>query len=227
MPSDNLRKGWAIASLTMGILSVATFGCLGVGAIVAIVLGIVAVIKAGNAPQEYGGKGLAIGGIACGAVSLVLLPFVGIIAAIAIPSLLRARVSANEAGAIGDTRTVISGQMTYASENGGHFDSLECLAAPASCLPGYQGPVMIDASLLAPDKSGYRRSLHLGSPASEGHRSPSSVTSFAYVAVPIEPGRTGIRGFCGDETGRICVTSDGRVPVVTDGRCGEPCTPLY
>jgi prepilin-type N-terminal cleavage/methylation domain-containing protein len=40
---------------------------------------------------------------------LIVVAIIGIIAAIAIPSLLRARVSANEAGAIGDARTVVFG----------------------------------------------------------------------------------------------------------------------
>ena len=40
---------------------------------------------------------------------LIVVAIIGIIAAIAIPSLLRARISANESGAIGDVRTVISG----------------------------------------------------------------------------------------------------------------------
>ena len=41
---------------------------------------------------------------------LIVVAIIGIIAAIAIPSLLRARVSANESATIGDIRTVISGR---------------------------------------------------------------------------------------------------------------------
>ena len=55
---------------------------------------------------------------------LIVVAIIGIIAAIAIPSLLRARVSANEAQAIGDTRSVISAEQTYASANGGFFSDL-------------------------------------------------------------------------------------------------------
>ena len=46
---------------------------------------------------------------------LIVVAIIGIIAAIAIPSLLRARVSANEAATIGDIRTVISAQAAYQS----------------------------------------------------------------------------------------------------------------
>src|SRR5262249_18789190 len=97
------RRGLATASLVLGLLSLPSLGLLGLGAILSIVLGIVALVKANNAPAEYGGKGRAIVGIACGAISVLVMPAVlGIVAAIAIPSLLRARVSANEAAAIGD-----------------------------------------------------------------------------------------------------------------------------
>ena len=68
---------------------------------------------------------------------LIVVAIIGIIAAIAIPSLLRARVSANEAAAIGDTRTVISGEAAYQSANSGFYGNLTCLATPASCIPGY------------------------------------------------------------------------------------------
>ena len=53
---------------------------------------------------------------------LIVVAIIGIIAAIAIPSLLRARVSANESATIGDIRTVISAQAAYQSANGGWYD---------------------------------------------------------------------------------------------------------
>src|SRR5262245_57061940 len=69
---------------------------------------------------------------------LIVVAIIGIIAAIAIPSLLRARVSANESATIGDTRTVISAQAAYQSSNAGYYDqSLLCLNAPSTCIPGY------------------------------------------------------------------------------------------
>jgi prepilin-type N-terminal cleavage/methylation domain-containing protein len=69
---------------------------------------------------------------------LIVVAIIGIIAAIAIPSLLRARVSANEAAAMGDTRTVISAEVAYQSSNAGFYDLLPCLVVPsAGCIPGY------------------------------------------------------------------------------------------
>ena len=39
----------------------------------------------------------------------------------------------------GDTRTLISAQMTYASENDGRYGSLACMATPKDCNPAYTG----------------------------------------------------------------------------------------
>ena len=218
------RKGLALWSMILGILGLPTVGCLVVGAITSIVLGIMALSRANKNPAEYGGKGMAITGIVTSVVGLTIAPFViGIIAAIAIPGLLRARVSANEAGAIADVRTVIAAEMAYSMSNGGSYDTVECLAAPQSCIPGYSGPAMLTTDV-GGVKNGYRRTFYPGLPAAASDKaSPGSVVSFAFTAVPAVPNRTGVRGFCGDDTGRICYTMDGTEPLVTDGRCADPC----
>lgn len=124
----------------------------------------------------------------------------GTIAAIAIPSLMRARVSANESAAIGDLRTVISGQVAYQSANNGLFGELPCLSTPATCIKGYTGPPFLATDLTSLDvKSGYRRAFH---PGKRGTR-VRSVQGFAYTAVPVEPGKTGTRSFCGEASGII------------------------
>lgn len=224
MPNTEPRKGLALWSMILGILGLPTVGCALVGAITSIVLGIMALSKANKNPAEYGGKGMAITGIVTSVVGLTVAPFViGIIAAIAIPSLLRARVSANEAAALGDIRTVISAEMSYTMANGGYYDTIECLAAPNTCIPGYSGPVMLSTPV-AGVKSGYRRTFYPGPPAAGDNKtSPTSVTSFAFTAVPVDPRRTGLRGFCGDSSGIICQTLDGTEPALADGGCAMPC----
>ena len=230
------RQGMAIASLVIGILSVPTLGCLGFGALVGIVLGTIALVRANREPGEYGGRGLAIGGMVASALSLlVAIPLAGIVAAIAIPSLLRARVSANEAAVIGDVRTVISAEAAYQSVNCGSYGRLECLSNPRSpgCIVDYPAaaPTFLDPALSSAQvKSGYQRSFHPGTEmvSSPGPGCPGGkgLESFAYTAEPAARGQTGVRGFCGDDSGRICYTTDGRAPSVTNGRCGEDCTPL-
>ncbi len=230
------RQGLAITALVLGILSVLTFGCLGVGALTGLILGIVALMRANRQPDVYGGKGLAIGGIVTSLVGLagaallavlIILPLIGMTSAIAIPSLLKARVSANEAAAIGDIRTMISAQAAYQSANGGYYEGrLACLNVPTDgCIPQYTAaaPTFLDSQLasLTP-KSGYTRRFEVAPPATSidpSVSSPTSVGSFAYVAVPIQPGQTGVRGFCGDASGIICFTPDGSAPQVSDGAC--------
>jgi prepilin-type N-terminal cleavage/methylation domain-containing protein len=152
---------------------------------------------------------------------LIVVAIIGIIAAIAIPSLLRARVSANESATIGDIRTVISAQAAYQSANGGWYDgSLSCLNQPnnGACIPNYpaNGPTFLDtnvANLQA--KSGYARSFVAGptpSPMNANISSANSASSFAYLASPVNQGQTGVRGFGGDSSGVLCFTSDGTAP---------------
>jgi type IV pilus assembly protein PilA len=165
-------------------------------------------------------------------VLLAVVAFIGIIAAIAIPSLLRARVSANEAAAIGDIRSVISAEAAYSSANGGHFDRPGCLVRPQGCIPGYPdaAPVFLGQED-PPTKLGYQREFVPG-PATDnnyvalGNISPSSVESFAYIAYPASPGVTGVRSFCGDYSGRMCVYPDGSRPPADNGQCALDCTPL-
>lgn len=225
------RRGLAIASLVLGILGLPTIGLAGVGALIGIVLGVVALVNASREPARYGGKGMAIAGIALSVVAVTVMPLVlGIVAAIAIPSFLRARVAANESAAIGDIRAVISAQAQYQTINGGYFGPMECLAAPGRCVPSYSGSPLLPADLAAAvSKQGYKRTFHAG-PVAGGTLpagvSPSSLTSFAYVAVPVTAAQTGVRSFCGDATGRICYERDGSEIRVVGGVCPADCEPL-
>jgi hypothetical protein len=75
-PPANLRKGLAIASLVLGIVGLLTFGLFGVGAILGLTLGGIAIWKATKQPAEYGGRGMAVAGVvanaAGGAMALIL-----------------------------------------------------------------------------------------------------------------------------------------------------------
>jgi hypothetical protein len=145
------------------------------------------------------------------------------------------RAQANESAALGDIRNLISAEAVYQDSNGGFYDVPECLMAPARCIPAYPAnePTFLDP-LLAPMtavKRGYRRVFHPGLPADptvvrRTSASASSLQSYAYVAVPIVPGETGKRGFCGDATGRICLTRDGSAPAIENGGCAASCENL-
>ena len=155
---------------------------------------------------------------------LIVVAIIGIIAAIAIPSLLRARVSANESATIGDTRTVISAQAAYQSANAGWYDGeMTCLAtAGASCIPNYptNAPSFIDTNLASGGaKSGYSRSFAPGAPpvpipVTSG---TNSVSSYAYLTTPVTSGQTGVRAFGGDSSGIICFNPTGLAYPATVG----------
>jgi hypothetical protein len=129
--------------------------------------------------------------------------------------------------------TVLLGQRTYASANGSFFDEIACLLEPAKCIPGFaaDGAPFLDPTYawLEP-RLGYVRKFHPGPRAdpaaiAKAKASPGSLRAFAFTATPQKPGVTGGRAFCGDSSGRMCVTADGREPPVRDGRC-EPCQKL-
>lgn len=154
---------------------------------------------------------------------LIVVAVISIIAAIAIPALLRARIAANESAAIGDIRTVVSASAAYHVANGGFYDgNMQCLTAPIDCIPDYptNGPNFLDSQLTSLlSKGGYSRS-YAGGETPPGVNtvvsSPTSVTSYVYWATPTIGGQTGIRGFAADSSGLICFSPQGD-PAETTG----------
>lgn len=123
-----LRKGLAIASLVLGLLSIPTLGLLLAGAITGIILGIVALTKIKAAPQVYGGKGMAIAGIVTSALSLGLVAVWGILAAIALPKLQQGLQQGRESTAIQTLQDLHNNQAQYHTQNG-KFATLDELAS--------------------------------------------------------------------------------------------------
>jgi prepilin-type N-terminal cleavage/methylation domain-containing protein len=142
---------------------------------------------------------------------LIVVAIIGIIAAIAIPSLLRARVSANEAATQGDIRTVISAEAAYegANNGNGYPALLSCLANPsnAGCIAGYSttAPTFLDSNLATvANKSGYGR-LYQPTGVAQG----TGQTGYCYGASPSTLNRTGTRSFGGDSSGVLGGTQGG------------------
>ena len=147
---------------------------------------------------------------------LIVVAVAGIVAAVVIPAMSRAFIASNEAATIADIRTLIDAQNAYSSVNGGFHDSyLECLTAPSvGCIPNYptNGPTFLDSALasLTP-RHGYNRLYHGGPtpPNIPPTVSPSSTLLYRYDATPVVGGVTGVRGFAGDASGRVCFTPNG------------------
>jgi type II secretory pathway pseudopilin PulG len=103
--------GGAIASMVLGIASVVL--CLSfVAGIPAIILGHISLSRIKKSMGRLKGEGMALTGLILGYISL---PFILIIAAIAIPNLLRARTTANEAAAASTVRMLNTSQITYST----------------------------------------------------------------------------------------------------------------
>jgi type IV pilus assembly protein PilA len=176
-------------------------------------------VDVANLSQPSSGGGMSTAAIVVLAVvaPFILIACIGIIAAIAIPSLLRARIAANEADAIGDTRTVVSAEVAYQQANGNRYGKLECLAEPSTCLTGYTGQAFLDRGVAESPKQGYKRRLTL---SEDGKH-------YTYYSVPVTVNGTGTRSFCTDETGAICQVRDGGHPLDEDGACDRSrCVPL-
>jgi len=114
----------AILSLVFGCLFIIPFIGI-IFSLPALILGIIALVAISKEENKLKGRGLAISGIVLGAVGIILIPIVALLAAIAIPNLLRARLSANEAAAKATGISISSAIETYATVNNGKYPMSE------------------------------------------------------------------------------------------------------
>jgi type IV pilus assembly protein PilA len=142
---------------------------------------------------------------------LIVVAIIGIIAAIAVPGLLRARMSGNEASGIGSLRAINSGQAAYSSScaSGGYASSLaDLVKVPTS---GGQGFISPDLASNGVTKSGYTITLIKGAAAvaigsiDATCNMPSVIPQSTYFATadPVTLNGTGTRYFATDTRGTI------------------------
>jgi prepilin-type N-terminal cleavage/methylation domain-containing protein len=139
---------------------------------------------------------------------LIVVAIIGIIAAIAVPGLLRARMSGNEASAMGSLRAINGAQSTFAASCGFGFyaPSLARLAAPPT-VGGGDGFIGPDLAQDPSTKSGYSVSLTpgaaaAGAPAScNGAAAGTVATTYFAAASPMVGG--GARFFGTNQGGTI------------------------
>ena len=147
---------------------------------------------------------------------LIVVAIILIIAAIAIPNLLRSKMAANEASAAGSVRSIVTAQVTYVSTYGiGYAALLSNLGGTgAGCTASSTAACLLDPVLTSGTKSGYKL-------ASSG-----TLSTFVVSAAPVTANTTGVRSFCSDET--LVVRFDlGGSLAGSDTACGaSPFTPL-
>ena len=207
-------SGKAVASLIFSFLFFFFFP-----AIIAIVLGHLALSDIKKSAGRLKGHGIAVTGLVLGYLGVASLPIILIIAAIAIPNLLRAREAANQASAVSSLRQIDVAAISYNSVYGNGFpptlDSLGGLGTPGCDHAG-----LIDGALASGTKNGYVFAYELvpADPAAPP-RAPAAGCSVAggssgyvVIAMPITAGTTGQTSYYTDMTGVIRYETDGSRP---------------
>jgi len=135
---------------------------------------------------------------------LIVVAIILVIAAIAIPNLLRSRMAANEASAVSAIRAITTAEHAYAQTypDVGYTCTLSELGPPGSGQPpSATAAGILDAVLASGTKAGYSFWVQgcTGDPKS----------NYQSVAVPMQVGGTGQRAFCSDGSGIIQFSDDG------------------
>jgi type IV pilus assembly protein PilA len=154
---------------------------------------------------------------------LIVVAIILIIAAIAIPNLLRARIAANESSAVSSIRTMNTAEAAYQSTfpTVGFSSTLAALGpsvssgctTPAStnaCLVDW---VVAQASVVGTPKSGYWFSETPGTAVS------GAIPGYTLSGIPASVNQTGVRGFCSNNDAVVRFTGVGSSQVTTTAAC--------
>jgi type IV pilus assembly protein PilA len=130
---------------------------------------------------------------------LIVVAIILIIAAIAIPNLMRARMSANESSAAASIRTINTGEVSYAATYPAiGFTNLASIGGPAAgCVPAPANGCFIDGVLSAGTKEGYTFTAVPGTVVNGVNMGYTSVGNAGTI------NQTGTRSFCSDQSGVI------------------------
>jgi prepilin-type N-terminal cleavage/methylation domain-containing protein len=149
---------------------------------------------------------------------LIVVAIILIIAALAIPNLLRARIAANEASAANSVRKIATAEVAYATAfpTQGYAPALSNLGGPASgCTPSQVTSCILDSTLSSGTKSGYRF-------LAKGFAAAGTVNSaFVTGSAPVNYNLTGVRMFCVIDDGvlRVDPGGPGLTPANSTAKC--------
>ena len=185
-------SGKAVISLVCGLLFFVPMAF-----IAAIVFGHLSLSEIKRSAGRLTGEGMAIAGLVLGYIWIAGIPVFLIIAAIAIPNVLRARIAANEASAAGGVRTLMVAEVSYAANHPdeGYTCSLSALEQAG----------LISGKLASGQRNGYAFEFSTCAPGAEG--GPNS--KYQIVAYPLTLNQTGRKAFCGDESGALKTDIEG------------------
>jgi competence protein ComGC len=157
--------------------------------LVAVILGHLSLSEIRKSAGRIAGRGMAIAGLVLGYLGLSVVPVL-IIAAIAIPNLLRARIAANESSAVAAVRTLNPAEVTYAAS---HPDGFTC------SLEALKKAGLITEELAEGKSHGYSIRIEQCEPQPDA----SKIMSYSVFAVPVNYNQSGRRTFCSNESGVV------------------------
>ncbi|MGA2510206.1 MAG: prepilin-type N-terminal cleavage/methylation domain-containing protein [Candidatus Acidiferrales bacterium] len=152
---------------------------------------------------------------------LIVVAIILIIAAIAIPNLLRSRMAANESSAVGSIRTINTAAISFNSSYGDGFPStLAQIGTTGSGAVSCSNAEYLDPLLTTGSKSGYSFTMTAGAVVVLAANVPAGCTAgytdgYVVQATPQNLGTTGQRGFCSDATGVIRYNASGTTTAAT------------
>jgi type IV pilus assembly protein PilA len=128
---------------------------------------------------------------------LIVVAIILIIAAIAIPNLMRSKMAANESSAVGSLRTINTAEVTYSTTYPATgFTALASLGGTTCTSATSSSACLIDNVLSQGTKSGYNFTATAGTGA-------TPAVTYTSLATAAAPGQSGQRAFCSDQTGVI------------------------
>ena len=163
---------------------------------------------------------------------LIVVAIILIIAAIAIPNLIRSRMAANEASAVGSARTMNTAAITYNSTYGNGFPgTIAEIGTTGTAAVSCDNAELIDSVLTAGKKSGYNFDILPGSVVNSATPPTGCAASgfsdgYGAVAWPITVGTTGQRSFCTDGSGVIRTDPTGTKAALSSALCPTTLNPL-
>ena len=136
---------------------------------------------------------------------LIVVTIILIIAAIAIPNLMRSKIQANEAAAVETLRTLTTSGVMYSTTYGGYPHAISDMGPITGTANATSAAAdLIDSALASGVKSGYKFTYTVGSTDPGGY-----VLSYSLTATPVVPGTTGQRSFYSDQSATIRATTTG------------------
>lgn len=144
---------------------------------------------------------------------LIVVAIILIIAAIAIPNLMRARIAANESASVSQLRTLNSAEVSYnTAYSSTGYGTLDHLGGGAPCTPSATTACLIDQSFATnyggKGKNGYTFAVTLPNAA-----------QYVVTTTPLAVGLTGVNSYCSTEDGVVRQDPTGSLDA-TEASCG-------